>query len=104
MNGFRVTPDDVSGAASYIQGQAEEIDTKIASLRTYVAGLDQYWQGSAHQAFETLMSDYHVYATMLHNALADISQGLRGNYVNYADGEAANLSNIAKVQLPPARF
>ncbi|MFB6892575.1 WXG100 family type VII secretion target [Kitasatospora sp. NPDC056327] len=104
MSGYKVTLDDVSAAATYVQGQAEAIDQKIAALRGYVNGLGVCWQGSAHAAFEVLMKDYDVYATLMHDALRDISSGLNGNYVNYAASEEANLRNLRHVELPPAKF
>lgn len=104
MSGFKVTPEDVSAAATYVDGRAADIDAKIAALGSYVEGLSSFWQGPAHQAFETLMADYRSYALMLHNALADIASGLRGNYVNYSANEQANLSNIVSVELPPVKF
>ena len=103
-SGFKVTPQDVAAAATYIDGQAADIDSKIAALGSYVAGLATYWQGPAQQAFDTLMADYRTYALMLHNALSDIANGLRGNYVNYSQAEKSNLSNIVSVHLPAARF
>ena len=68
------------------------------------SGLGVYWQGSAHNAFDTLMNDYDIYARMLHDALTDIASGLRGNYVNYADSEQTNLNNIVTVDLPAPKF
>lgn len=104
MAGYRVTPEEVSAAATYVDKTAADIDAKINTLGVYVASLAEYWQGSAHIAFETLMADYNIYARMLHNALADVANGLRGNYVNYVDSEQANLANIHRVVLPPAKF
>ncbi|PYC87904.1 WXG100 family type VII secretion target [Streptomyces tateyamensis] len=104
MTGYRVTPDEVAAASTYVTTQAADIDTKIAVLRSYVAGLGSHWQGSAHAAFETLMADYDIYARMMHDALSDIASGLRGNYVNYAESEQANIAGLKQVQLPPARF
>jgi WXG100 family type VII secretion target len=103
-SGFKVTPQDVAAASTYIEGQAADIDGKIAALGSYVAGLATYWQGPAQQAFDTLMADYRTYALMLHNALTDIASGLRGNYVNYSETERSNLSNIVRVHLPAAKF
>jgi WXG100 family type VII secretion target len=104
MAGYRVTPDDVSAAASYVDMRASDIEARIATLSTYVNSLSVYWTGPAHGQFETLMADYHIYATMLQNALTDIASGLRGNYVNYSSAEATNVSNLVKVNLPAPNF
>ena len=102
--GYKVTPEELTAAAGFIENRAAEIEAKIAALGVYVQSLNEYWQGSAHQAFETLMADYNIYARMLHNALTDVVGGLRGNYVNYVASEQANIANIRKVDLPPAKF
>ncbi|MEU3460552.1 WXG100 family type VII secretion target [Streptomyces sp. NPDC006733] len=104
MAGYSVTPEGVASAAAYVTTQAVDVDAKIAALRTYVAGLGNIWQGSAHAAFETLMMDYDIYARMMHDALSDIASGLRGNYVSYTESEQANLANLRHVQLPAAKF
>jgi ESAT-6 family protein len=104
MPGYKVTPEDLSAAASYVDMRASDIESKIAALGVYVNDLNGYWHGPAHSQFETLMTDYSIYATMLQNALTDIASGLRGNYVNYSSAEATNLRNIVKVKLPAAKF
>jgi WXG100 family type VII secretion target len=104
MSGFQVTPDDLQQAAVYVSNSAQNIMTQIQQLGAYAQGLSDYWQGSAQQAFEALMADYNTYATMLDNALTDISSGLNGNYVNYTQAEQTNLSNIVSVQLPAPNF
>jgi WXG100 family type VII secretion target len=104
MIGYKVTPEELAAAASYVDVRATDIEAKIAALGAYVNGLSVYWQGPAHGSFETLMADYRIYATMLQNALTDVASGLNGNYVNYSEAEATNLRNIVKVQLPAAKF
>jgi WXG100 family type VII secretion target len=104
MAGYRVTPDDLSAAASYVDVRAADIEAKITALGNYVNSLSALWQGPAYGQFEILMADYQTYATMLRNALTDIASGLRGNYVNYSTAEATNLSNLVKVNLPPPNF
>jgi WXG100 family type VII secretion target len=104
MAGFKVTPEYLASAATYVDGRSADIEAKINALGSYAESLGVYWTGSAHNAFETLMGDYRTYATMLQNALTDIGSGLRGNYVNYSGAEATNLANIVKVQLPKANF
>ncbi len=104
IGSFRVTPEELAAAASYVDTRAADIETKISALRSYCESLSVYWQGAAHNQFEILMGDYTTYATMLKNALTDIASGLRGNYVNYAQAETTNVQNIVKVDLPKANF
>ncbi|MEK8143047.1 WXG100 family type VII secretion target [Streptomyces sp. M10(2022)] len=60
--------------------------------------LEASWQGVAAVTFQGLMQEYDIYSKMLHDALTDIGSGLRGNYVNYADSEQANLNAIKAIQ------
>jgi WXG100 family type VII secretion target len=104
MAGYKVTLDDLQAAATYVQARANTINQQIEALGQYAQGLSEFWQGPAQAAFETLMADYRTYATMLDNALTDISQGLNGNFVNYQSAEQANLNSIVNVQLPAPNF
>jgi WXG100 family type VII secretion target len=103
-SGYQVTVTDVADAAGYVDGKAATIEEQVSALRTYVQGLGEYWQGPAHQAFETLMGDYDSYARMLHQALSGIAAGLRGNAAAYADAEDTGMRNIAQVDLPAPNF
>lgn len=91
---YRVTPEYLAQAATSTDSTAAEIDTVLAQIRSYVVGLEASWQGIAQQTFQTLMSEYDVYAKMLHDSLTDIASGLRGNYVNYTESEQANVANL----------
>jgi WXG100 family type VII secretion target len=91
---YRVTPEYLSTAATSTDNTAAEIDIVLGQIRAYVVNLEASWQGVAHQTFQTLMAEYDVYAKMLRESLADISAGLRGNYVNYTQSEQANINNL----------
>jgi WXG100 family type VII secretion target len=94
---FTVTPEYVLGAANSCDSTAGQIQTQLATLKSYVVSLEAMWKGIAADAFNKLMTDYDIYAQMLHNALVDIASGLRGNYVNYKDTEQQNINNIVAV-------
>ncbi|MBY8886966.1 WXG100 family type VII secretion target [Streptomyces sp. PTM05] len=95
---FKVTPEMISTAATSCDTTAADVDSKLGELKTYVTNLENVWQGIAQNTFQEMMVEYQTYAQMLHNALTDIAQGLRGNYVNYTDSENANLTTIHNVQ------
>jgi WXG100 family type VII secretion target len=94
---FKVTPEYVLGAATSCDSTAGQIQTQLATLKTYVVNLEALWGGIAADKFSALMTDYDIYAQMLHNALVDIASGLRGNYVNYKDTEQQNIDNLVAV-------
>jgi WXG100 family type VII secretion target len=110
---YRVTPEYLAQAASSTENTSAELDAILAQIRAYVVNLEASWQGIAQQTFQTLMSEYDVYAKMLHDSLVDIAAGLRGNYVNYTESEQANITNLKSLDaslpagdrtMPPANF
>jgi len=94
---YRVTPEYLASASSNAQSTAEKIAAELAQIKNYVLSLEADWQGIAHNQFQTLMQEYDTYARMLHDALSGISQGLRGNYVNYKESEEQNLNNLLRL-------
>jgi WXG100 family type VII secretion target len=94
---FTVTPEYIQNAATSCDKTAGEIDGQLSSLRQYVVNLEGIYHGVAAETFQSLMTDYDTFARMLHNALVDIGSGLRGNYVNYTDGEAQNIANLKPI-------
>lgn len=94
MSGFKAPPEEIAGAAVQCDSTAGSLQDQLATLKSYVISLESVWQGVAADAFQDLMLEYDTYASLLHNALADIASGLRGNFVNYTDTENANKANI----------
>lgn len=95
---YKVTPEEVADARLSTTNTAGEVETQLDSLRTYLYELEAVWGGVAHDTFQLLMSEYDIYAKMLHNALVDIASGLGGTYVNYTASEEANIKAIQNVQ------
>jgi WXG100 family type VII secretion target len=91
---YHVTPEYLAAAAGNTSNTAAEIDIILAQIRAYVVNIEAAWQGIAQQTFQTLMSEYDIYAKMLHDSLVDISSGLQGTYVNYTESEQTNISNL----------
>jgi WXG100 family type VII secretion target len=95
--GLQVTPEDVLAAATSCRSTAGNIEVQLNQLQAYVTQMEEIWGGVAATTFQGLMADYNSYSNMLYNALMDIASGLNGNYVNYTDGEAANIKSIDSV-------
>ena len=108
MNDFRATPQDIANASASCNSTAQNVQEQLASLKTYVVNMENWWQGVAATTFGELMQEYDTYSTMLHNALVDIGSGLNGNFVNYHDSEQANVNSINLIQnelgLPPVNL
>lgn len=98
MSNLQVTPEYVSSAATSCTTTANTIQEQLATLQSYVEGMQEIWHGVAAQTFQDLMTQYSTYSAMLYNALTDIGSGLNGNYVNYTDTEQANLKTISSIQ------
>lgn len=94
---YHVTPEYLANAATNTMSTANEISSQLSEIKTYVTSLEASWKGIAHNQFQTLMSEYDIYAQMLHDALEGISKGLHGNYVNYKESEQQNVTNLIKL-------
>jgi WXG100 family type VII secretion target len=98
MSNLQVTPEYVSGAAANCQNTATTIDQQLAELKNYVVGLQGTWHGVASDTFGALMTDYDIFARMLHDALVNIGSGLQGNFVNYEETETTNINSLVSIQ------
>ena len=110
MTQYNVTPQYVSEAAQQADNTANDVLTQLTNLQSYVnqlvgdaagaaggtAGAYQ-WMGVTASQFSELMNNVHIYSVALHDALVDIGEGLRGNYVNYVNSEADNLRGLQSI-------
>lgn len=97
MTQYNVTPQYVATAATECDTTAQDVQTQLGLLRTYVETLGATWLGVTAAQFAEMMNNFQVYSIALHDALVDIGQGLRGNYVNYVNSEADNLRNLVGI-------
>jgi uncharacterized protein YukE len=106
---FKVTPEFVRQAGQDCDTAASDVMVQLDNLRKYVTDLvggadvangpsDAYqWMGVTAQQFGVLMENVHTYSVAMHNALIDIGNGLRQNYVNYVDVEADNNTGVESI-------
>jgi WXG100 family type VII secretion target len=104
LNGFKVTPEELDQAATTVRTRADAVEQHIGELGRYVSSLGEFWQGSAHDAFDELMAQYWVYSARMTEALTDIGTALQGNYVNYTAAEQAAQTSLGAVALAPPSF
>lgn len=90
MNGIHVTPEYVLNAAGSCDATAADMDGRLASIRSFVVGLEETYHGVAADQFTVLMGDFDRSAKQLHQTLVAIGQNLRVNAGNYRDTEGAN--------------
>jgi hypothetical protein len=114
---FAVTPDGVQDAARSCDQAANDVLTQLGNLKSFVlnlvgeasadlgagagagvsAGSAYQWMGVTAAQFGEMMNNVQVYSMMLHDALIDIENGLKGNFVNYVNSEADNLAGIQNI-------
>jgi WXG100 family type VII secretion target len=95
---YRVTPEYLANAATNCTKTANVVQTELSAIKSYVNSLEASWGGVAHNRFVALMTEYDIFARMLHDALTGIASGLHGNYVNYKESEQQNISNLSAIE------
>ncbi|MFE7751935.1 WXG100 family type VII secretion target [Streptomyces sp. NPDC057428] len=101
---YDTTPQDLRDKAIDISVTQQTVQDELNNLKSYVQGLESVWGGIAHNTFRGLMIEWDTHATHMQSALLGISHGLSSSADNYLHGEHANVSNLNKVSLPPARL
>lgn len=90
MTDFTVAPDQVDRSASVFQNEAEYARNVLSTFKAQVQSLQDMYQVVPPDKWNTLMDDLDIYMNGYHDGLAGIGSGLRKNYANYTDIEAAN--------------
>ncbi|MFI8008118.1 WXG100 family type VII secretion target [Streptomyces sp. NPDC086010] len=101
---YRTTPADLKQKAGDIRTTQATVQGELERLKSYVVGLEAVWGGIAATTFQELMREWDMHAARLQQALLAIAGGLDGTADNYVSTEQANVTNVSKVQLPPARL
>ncbi|MFL6055089.1 MAG: WXG100 family type VII secretion target, partial [Actinoallomurus sp.] len=94
---YHVTPAYLQKAQADTWQTSQDIWQALADLRNYVESTQGFWTGPAQATFNSLMQEYDIYARMLYDSLVDISEGLKGNYINYTESEQSNITNLKKI-------
>ena len=97
MTQYNVTPEYVQKASVDYFNVSNDVWTQLMALKQFVMGLGAQWLGVSSVQFNELMNNFQVYSQTLHDALIDISEGLRGNYATYVDTEQDNLGNLVAI-------
>jgi WXG100 family type VII secretion target len=103
---LKATPENINMVSGQCHSTADQIDGELSSLKAYVVSLQDTWHGVAANNFGTLMQDFDTFGRMLHEALVNIGDGLKGNSVNYVDTENANIASLQGINgdIPGARL
>jgi WXG100 family type VII secretion target len=90
--------DELSGAGTYINNQAQTIVDELNSLYSQLQPLFDTWTGPAASYFDPLMQEWQYAAKGLLGSaaeggvLGEIAAAMNVSWNNYAEAEAANVS------------
>lgn len=93
---LKVSTDDVAAKATAIKSLAAEIESQVGTLTTQMTALADTWTGTASSAFQDLYGRWKGQASLIQQALGDISVSLNNAGSNYAEVEAANASGFSR--------
>jgi WXG100 family type VII secretion target len=86
--GIRVTAEDLAHVATQLNAESQEIDSRLAFLRSSVLALtSSQWQGAASSSFDALYEQWSTSAAKLREALDGISRLLANAASAYASAE-----------------
>ncbi|MGW2836599.1 WXG100 family type VII secretion target [Streptomyces sp. NPDC001493] len=101
---YHTTPSELLEKSGDISTTQHTVQGELDALKGYVRSLEAVWGGIASATFQELMAEWDAYAGRMQNALLGIANGLSNTAHNYLQGEQANVTNLNKVNLPPARL
>jgi WXG100 family type VII secretion target len=90
--------EQLSGAGTYINNQAQTIVDELNSLFSQLQPLEDTWKGSAASYFEPLFQEWSTAANGLFGTassggvLGEIAAAMNVSWNNYAEAESANVS------------
>ncbi|MHB1597032.1 MAG: WXG100 family type VII secretion target [Streptosporangiaceae bacterium] len=85
---IRVTPEQLAGVSSQLNGGAASIEATLGQLAAQIAPLGADWAGAGQARFLALWQQWQTSSRQLHQALADISVLMRQASVAYETNDA----------------
>lgn len=93
MNGFRLTPDEMSSAAGVFDSCAGEIQTTKERINTTAESLSAGWENAGFEQFSECFQEYNVAAAKMVEVLEQNSRALRSS-AQLAQDTADKLTSI----------
>lgn len=84
---IRVTPEQLAGVSSQLNGGAASIDATLSQLASQVAPLGSDWAGVGQARFMALYAQWQSSSRSLHQALVDIAMLMRQASVAYEQND-----------------
>jgi early secretory antigenic target protein ESAT-6 len=89
MTVFHVDSEAVAHASTAAQATISRISSEVASLHTHLTNLQGSWSGSASEAFQVVVGQWHHTAARIDESLTSISQALNLAAQQYTEIESA---------------
>jgi WXG100 family type VII secretion target len=86
---INVNPTELEGASHTLTQSASDLEATIASVRSQVAALQQFWVGDASTQFQELSDTFARSGSEMAGALASIATMLSQAARVYDEGEQA---------------
>lgn len=86
---FHVDSDAVAHASSAAQQSIARIQAEVGTLHTQLSNLHSSWGGSAAEAFQAVVAEWHLTARRVDESLTSINQALNLAAQHYMDIEHA---------------
>jgi WXG100 family type VII secretion target len=97
---YDVTAEYVNNAGVQCINTAEEVQTQLTQLKSYVQSLESVYVGPASSQWQALMQQWDMYAQRLHQGLTGVGQGLGVTGNNYTQVEDQAQKNVTSLHLP----
>ncbi|GAB2815396.1 hypothetical protein GCM10027022_01790 [Alpinimonas psychrophila] len=88
---FRVDSDAVTSTTQSVQASIARIQAEVTGLHAQLTNLQSSWQGTASDAFQGVVGQWHLTARRVDESLAAINQALTLAANQYVEIEAANM-------------
>ncbi len=95
---FTTTVPEMTAAANHVADVAGSIASRLTDLESRLSPLLNSWKGEAAASFHNMREQWHQDAQQLHNALAEISAGLKATTANYDTTEESHKTGFSKIR------
>lgn len=94
MAQIRITPEELRGAADFLEQKLETINGEVSALKGKIDEITANWEGSAQSSFiETFENDMYP---ILKDTLPDVITGIAGQLDGAADAIEQADEEVAK--------
>lgn len=97
MAGFQTGSAELLQAAKQMEDTNAQLMSNLSTLASEVEQVASGWSGTAHTAFQNLMTKFHDDASNLNNDLQQIAEAVTGNARAYQQQEDEAQQSISAI-------